>query len=126
MKMKILLCCLSFFLTTSVCLKADEPSVIIPLEKAEKDNKDKRSIQAVPTASHDGRTVYIHTTWPCDRLYIEVENADGMTVFAGTPDVLGNAEYSVEIPESGAGTYTLWVLMDETMYVGKFKVEKLY
>ena len=123
MKKKILLCCMSFLLATFVRLKAEETPVIITLEETVKDYRDNRSIQIVPKASHDGRTIYIRLDWPCDRLYVEVERADGMMVFAGTPDGLGDTEYVLEIPGNGAGAYTLWVLVDETMYVGEFAVE---
>lgn len=104
-------------------LKAAEEPVILRPEIISERDIDKRSIQIVPTASHDGRTIYIRMDWPCDRLYVELEDADGMRVFAGMPDSLGDTEYSLEIPGNGAGTYTLWVLVDETMYVGEFEVE---
>lgn len=123
MKKKILLCCMSFLLATFVRLKAEETPVIITLEETVKDYRDNRSIQIVPKASHDGRTIYIRLDWPCDRLYVEVERADGMMVFAGTPDGLGDMEYVLEIPGNGVEEYTLRVLVDETMYVGEFKVE---
>lgn len=123
MKMKILLCCMCFLLATFVRLKAEETPVIITLGGACNDYRDDRSIQIVPTASHDGRTIYIRLDWPCDRLYVEVEDADGMTVFAGTPDSLGDTEYSFEIPGSDVGEYTLWVLVEETVYVGEFEVK---
>ena len=122
MKKKILLCCMSFLLANFVRLKAEETPVIITLEETVKDYRDNRSIQIVPKASHDGRAIYIRLDWPCDRLYVEVGSADGMMVFAGTPDGLGDTEYVLEIPGSGAEEYTLWVLVDETMYVGEFFV----
>ena len=122
MKKKILLCCMSFLLATFVRLKAEETPVIITLEETVKDYRDNRSIQIVPKASHDGRAIYIRLDWPCDRLYVEVGSADGMMVFAGTPDGLGDTEYVLEIPGSGAEEYTLWVLVDESMYVGEFFV----
>ena len=81
------------------------------------------SIRLIPKVSHNGRTVYIRMDSPCDRLYVEVERADGMMVFAGTPDGLGDMEYVLEIPGNGVEEYTLRVLVDETMYVGEFKVE---
>ena len=93
------------------------------VDKAAQARQDKRSLQVVPTASRDGRAIYIRTDWPCDRLYVEVEDAKGMTVFAGMPDALGDTEYSLEIPGNGAGAYTLWVLVDETMYVGEIEVD---
>ena len=113
---------MSFLLATFVRLKAEETPVIITLEETVKDYRDNRSIQIVPKASHDGRAIYIRLDWPCDRLYVEVGSADGMMVFAGTPDGLGDTEYVLEIPGSGAEEYTLWVLVDETMYVGEFFV----
>ena len=123
MKMKILLYFLCFLLTKFVCLKAEEIPIILTLEEVSRDYRDDRSILIVPTASHEGRSIYIRTDWPCDRLYVEVEDADGMRVFAGMPDALRDTEYSLEIPGNGAGAYTLWVLVDETMYVGEFEVE---
>lgn len=123
MKMKILLCCFGMLWCALGVLKAEEEPVILFVDKAAQARQDKRSIQIVPTASHDGRTIYIRLDWPCDRLYVEVEDADGMMVFAGTPDGVGDTEYVLEIPGSEAGAYTLWVLVDETMYVGEFKVE---
>lgn len=123
MKMKILFCCLCMLVSHFDSLKATEEPVILRIEANSKQDMDDRSIQMVPTASHDGRSVYIRMSWPCDRLYVEVEDAKGMTVFAGMPDALGDTEYSLEIPGSGAGAYTLWVLVDETMYVGEFEVE---
>ena len=104
-------------------LKAEEELIILRSVETSQGTMDSRSIQIVPTAYHDGRTVYIRTAWPCDRLYVEVEDADGMLVFAGMPDSLGDAGYSLKIPGNGAGAYTLWVLVDETMYVGEFEVE---
>ena len=123
MKMKILFCCLCMLVSYFDSLKAAEEPVILRPEIISERDIDKRSIQIVPTASHDGRTIYIRMDWPCDRLYVELEDADGMRVFAGMPDSLGDTEYSLEIPGNGAGTYTLWVLVDETMYVGEFEVE---
>ena len=123
MKIKTLLCCLCMLLGVCSNLKAEEESVILRSVETSRGTMDSRSLQIAPTASHDGRTIYIRTDWPCDRLYVEVEDADGMTVFAGMPDALGDTEYSLEIPGNGAGAYTLWVLVDETMYVGVFKVE---
>ena len=123
MKMKILLCCFGMLWCALGILRAEEEPVILFVDKAAQARQDKRSLQVVPTASRDGRTIYIRTDWSCDRLYVEVEDAKGMTVFAGLPDSLGDAEYSLEIPGNGAGAYTLWVLVDETMYVGEFRVE---
>lgn len=123
MKMKILFCCLCMLVSYFDSLKAAEEPVILRPEIISERDIDKRSIQIVPTASHEGRTIYIRMDWPCDRLYVELEDADGMRVFAGMPDSLGDTEYSLEIPGNGAGTYTLWVLVDETMYVGEFEVE---
>ena len=104
-------------------LKAEEESVILRSVETSRGTMDSRSLQIAPTASHDGRTIYIRTDWPCDRLYVEVEDVNGMVVFAGTPDSLADTEYVVEIPGNGAGAFTLWVLVDETMYVGEFEVE---
>lgn len=123
MKMKILLCCLCMWFAGIGVLNAEEEPIILNANPTARAEQDKRSIQIVPTASHDGRTIYIRMDWPCDRLYVELEDADGMRVFAGMPDSLGDTEYSLEIPGNGAGTYTLWVLVDETMYVGEFEVE---
>lgn len=123
MKMKILLCCLCLLLGAFDNLKAEEEPVILRTETVSERDADERSIQIVLTASHDGRTIYIRLDWPCDRLYVEVERADGMMVFAGTPDGVGDTEYVLEIPGSGAEKYTLWVLVDETMYVGEFKID---
>lgn len=123
MKMKILLCGLCMWFAGIGVLNAEEEPIILNANQTAHAEQDKRSIQIVPTASRDGRTIYIRTDWPCDRLYVEVEDAKGMTVFAGMPDALGDTEYSLEIPGNGAGAYTLWVLVDETMYVGEFEVE---
>ena len=122
MKMKTLLCCVCLLLGAFDSLKAEEEKIIFRSDQDMKDKQDNRYIQIVPTASHDGRTIYIRLDWPCDRLYVEVEDADGMMVFAGTPDGVGDTEYVLEIPGSGAEEYTLWVLVDETMYVGEFLV----
>lgn len=122
MKMKILLCCLCMCFVRIGVLNAEEEPIILNADQTARAEQDKRFIQIVPTASHDGRAIYIRLDWPCDRLYVEVESADGMMVFAGTPDGLGDTEYVLEIPGSGAGAYTLWVLVDEMMYVGEFFV----
>lgn len=123
MKIKTLLCCLCMLLGVCSNLKAEEESVILRSVETSRGTMDSRSLQIAPTASHDGRTIYIRTDWPCDRLYVEVEDVNGMVVFAGTPDSLADTEYAVEIPGNGAGAYTLWVLVDETMYVGEIEVE---
>lgn len=87
-------CCWLFRWSFSLYLKAEEEPVILRPEIISERGADKRSIQF-----------------------------DGMRVFAGMPDSLGDTEYSLEIPGNGAGAYTLWVLVDETMYVGEFEVE---
>lgn len=121
MKMKILLCYLCMWFAGIGVLNAEEEPVILNANQAARAEQDKRSIQIVPTAFHDGRTIYIRLDWPCDRLYVEVEDADGMTVFAGTPDSLGDTEYSFEIPGSDVDEYTLWIAVDNVVYVGKIR-----
>lgn len=58
MKMKILLCFLCFLLTKFVCLKAEDIPIILTLEEVSRDYRDDRSILIVPTASHEGRSIY--------------------------------------------------------------------
>lgn len=123
MKIKTLFCCLCMLLGVCSNLKAEEEPVVLRPEMNSEYDVDDRSLQIVPTASHDGRIVYIRTDWLCGRLYVEVEDANGMMVFAGMPDALGDTEYSLEVPGSATGIYTLWVLVDKTMYVGEFEVE---
>lgn len=55
MKMKILFCCLCMLVSHFDSLKATEEPVILRIEANSKQDMDDRSIQMVPTASHDGR-----------------------------------------------------------------------
>ena len=104
-------------------VKSEEREVSIYKDRRDNRTLEDRSIHIDPIVTHDGRTVYIRLAFPCESLWVTVENEVGTVVFSESPDMgYGDSSYSFEIEDTGAKAYHIEIELDDVLYWGDFLV----
>lgn len=122
--MKALICCIGMLLCVFCNVKSEEREV--PIYKDGTDNRtlEERSLHIDPFVTHDGRTVYIRLAFPCEGLWVTVENEYGLRVFSESPDMNnGELSYAFEIEDPKGEAYHIEIKLDEVLYWGDFFVQ---
>lgn len=123
--MKTLICCIAVLLCVSIDIQAEEEPVILEKEQVTHRDFDDRSLHIDPTVTHDGRTVYIRLVFPCEGLWVTVENEYGLVVFSESPDMSnGELSYTFEIENSESKSYHIEIKLDGVLYWGDFVVRE--
>lgn len=123
--MKTLICCIGMLLCIAGNVNSEEREVPIYKKITENKTSDNRSLHVVPTVTHDGRTVYIRLVFPCEGLWVTVENEYGLVVFSDSPDMSnGELSYTFEIENSESKSYHIEIKLDGVLYWGDFVVRE--
>lgn len=84
-----------------------------------------RSFTNVPTAIHDGGTIYILSDIAMESFQVDIRNMNNEIVYSTIASICGGQRYSLQLSNVGCGMCKIVISTKENTYYGFFEVEDL-